>query len=82
MGKYVKIQEEVEAVQATSDNLEELRRIGGAVRKVQPTKERVVYYTIPGVNVVLWEGSWLIKHESGRLEVKSNWMFHMEYEPK
>lgn len=38
MGNYVRILEEVEAVQATETNIEELRRLGGAVKKVNPTK--------------------------------------------
>ena len=82
MGKYVRIIEEVEAIQATESNLEELRILGGAVKKIQPIPDSPSYYTVPGVNIVLWVGSWLIKHPSGRLEVKSSQLFHREYEPK
>ena len=82
MGRYVRILEEVEAVQATESNIEELRELGGAVKKVKPHENQPGYYTIPGVNIVLWVGSWLIKHPSGRLEVKSSQLFHREYEPK
>ena len=82
MGRYVRILEEVEAVQATESNIEELRKLGGAVKKVKPYENQPGYYTVPGVNIVLWVGSWLIKHPSGRLEVKSSQLFHREYEPK
>lgn len=82
MGNYVRILEEVEAVQASETNIEELRRLGGAVKKVKPNENQPGYYTVPGVNIVLWVGSWLIKHPSGRLEVKSSQLFHREYEPK
>ena len=83
MGNYVRILEEVEAVQATETNLEELKKLGGAgVKKVQTAWDKSIYYTIPGINIVLWVGSWLIKHPSGRLEVKSSQLFHREYEPK
>ena len=82
MGNYVRILEEVEAVQATETNMEDLRRLVGAVKKVKPNENQPGYYTVPGVNIVLWVGSWLIKHPSGRLEVKSSQLFHREYEPK
>lgn len=81
--RYCRILEEVEAVQATEDNLNELREMAGDVKKIAKNAERKTsYYTVPGVNVVLWVGSWLIKHPSGRLEVKSSQLFHREYEPK
>lgn len=81
--KYCRVLEEVEAVQATESNLSELRSFAGDVKKVGKGNGRMTsYYTIPGVNVVLWVGSWLIKHPSGRLEVKSSQLFHREYEPK
>lgn len=81
--KYCRVLEEVEAVQATESNLEELRKFAGDVRKVERGEIRPVsYYTVPGVNIVLWVGSWLIKHPSGRLEIKSSQMFHREYESK
>ena len=83
MGNYVRILEEVEAVQATESNIEELKKLGGAgIRKIQAAWDKSSYYTIPGVNIVLWVGSWLIKHPSGMLEVKSSQLFHREYEPK
>lgn len=83
MGKYVRILEEVEAVQATETNIKELRGLGGVgVNKVQTAWDKSSYYIIPGINIVLWVGSWLIKHPSGRLEVKSSQLFHREYEPK
>jgi hypothetical protein len=82
MGRYARILEEVEAVQATENNIEELRKLGGAVKKVKQKDNHPGYYTVPGVNIVLWVGSWLIKHPSGRLEVKSSQLFHREYEPK
>ena len=81
--KYCRVLEEVEAVQATETNLSELRSLAGGVKKIEKNKERPTsYYTIPGINIVVWVGSWLIKHPSGRLEVKSSQLFHREYEPK
>lgn len=81
--KYCRVLEEVEAVQATETNLSELRSLAGDVKKIEKNEERPIsYYTIPGINIVLWVGSWLIKHPSGRLEVKSSQLFHREYEPK
>ena len=83
MGNYVRILEEVEAVQATETNIEELRKLGGAgIKKTKTAWDNSSYYIIPGINIVLWVGSWLIKHPSGRLEVKSSQLFHREYEPK
>ena len=80
MGNYVRILEEVEAVQATETNIEELRKLGGlGVKKVIPDRHSASYYTIPGINIVLWVGSWLIKHPSGMLEVKSSQLFHRDY---
>lgn len=81
--KYCRVIEEVEAVQATETNLNELRNLAGDVKKIEKNAERPTsYYTIPGMNFVLWVGCWLIKHPSGRLEFKSNQLFHREYEPK
>lgn len=83
MGNYVRILEEVEAVQATETNIEELKKLGGeGIKRVRASYDTSSYYTVPGVNIVLWVGSWLIKHPSGRLEVKSSQLFHREYEPK
>ena len=79
--RYCRVLEEVEAVQATETNLNELRSLAG--EKIEKNAQRPTsYYTIPGINVVLWVGSWLIKHPCGRLEVKSSQLFHREYEPK
>lgn len=81
--KYVRILEEVEAIQARENNLKELREFAGDVTKVEAGAElHSCYYTVPGINIVLWEGSWLIKHPNGRLEVKSSQLFHREFEPK
>ena len=81
--KYCRVLEEVEAVQATETNLSELRSLAVDVKKIEKHAERPTsYQTIPGINIVLWVGSWLIKHPSGRLEVKSSQLFHREYEPK
>lgn len=84
--KYVRILHEVEAIQATTNNLNELRAFAGDVRRT-PTKlggkyRITCYYTIPGVDVVLWAGDYLIKHPNGRLEVKDSRLFNQEYEPK
>lgn len=81
--KYVRILEEVEAIQAKENNLEELRQFAGDIKKVEGEKSYYnCYYIIPGLSVVLWQGSWLIKHGNGRLEVKSSQLFHREFEPK
>ena len=81
--KYCRVLEEVEAVQATETNLSELRSLAVNVKKIEKNAELPTsYYTIPGINIVLWVGSWLIKHPSGRLEVKSSQLFHRDYEPK
>lgn len=81
--RYCKILEEVEAIQATEDNLLELRDFAGDVIKVEKGDGRPTgYYMVPGHVVVLWVGSWLIKHNNGRLEIKSSQSFHREYEPK
>ena len=83
MGNYVRILEEIEAVQATETNIEELKKLGGeGIKKTKTSWDNSSYYIIPGINIVLWVGSWLIKHPSGRLEVKSSQLFHREYEPK
>ena len=79
MGNYVRILEEVEAVQATETNIEELKKLGGEGITAWDNSS---YYIIPGINIALWVGSFLIKHPSGRLEVKSSKLFHREYEPK
>lgn len=81
--KYVRILQEVEALQAKENNLEKLREFAGDVRRVGCASEALpCYYMIPGVDVVLWVGDWLIKHPNGRLEVKTNQLFNQEYEPK
>lgn len=81
--RYVRILHEVEALQANECNLNEIRDFAGDVKKVETNSaSQPSYYTIPGVGVVLWVGDWLIKHPNGRLEVKSNQLFHQEYEPK
>lgn len=81
--RYVRILHEVEAIQAKEDNLEELRSFAGDVRRVQgKDPSYLCYYIIPGLNIVLWSGSWLIKHPNGRLEIKSSQLFNQEYEPK
>lgn len=81
--RYVRILHEVEAIQAKEDNLQELRSFAGDVRRVQGKDPSYpCYYTIPGLNIVLWSGSWLIKHPNGRLEIKSSQLFNQEYEPK
>lgn len=83
MGNYVRILEEVEAVRATEDNIEELRKLSTKVLKIKPTHGKQSYYIVNGLqNRVVWVGDWLIRHESGRLEVKSNKIFLMEYESK
>lgn len=81
--KYVRILHEVEAVQAKEYNLDELRAFAGDVKRIGCASEDLpCYYTIPGVDVVLWIGDYLIKHPNGRLEVKRNQLFNQEYEPK
>lgn len=82
MGNYVRILEEVEAVRATEDNLEEIKKLAGGVKKFKSFSNMPGYYMIHGVVETLCIGDWLIKHKSGRLEVKSNKIFLMEYEPK
>lgn len=83
MGKYCRILEEVEAVQAKENNLSELRAFAGDVRRIEGKEPSYpCYYIIPGVSIVLWQGSWLIKHNNGRLEIKSSQQFRQEYEPK
>lgn len=81
--KYVRILHEVEAVQAKEFNLDELRALAGDVKRIGCSSEAFpCYYTIPGVDVVLWIDDYLIKHPNGRLEVKSSQLFNQEYEPK
>ena len=82
MGKYVRILNEVEAVRATETNIEELKKIASGVKKVTPECYSSSYYRIVGLPIVLWVGQWLLKHPSGRLEIKSDWEFRNEYEPK
>ena len=78
MGNYVRILEEVEAVRATEDNLEEIKKLAGKAEKRKSFPNIPGYYMIHGVVEALCVGDWLIKHKSGRLEVKSNKMFLME----
>lgn len=83
--KYVRILHEVEAVQAKTDNLNELRAFAGDVQIIArkfSEYRTTYYYNIPGVDVVLWAGDYLLKHPNGRLEVKSSQLFNQEYEPK
>lgn len=84
MGKYCRILEEVEAVQAKKDNLDELKSFTEKDVKgiFCASEELPVYYIIPGIDSVLWYGDWLIRHENGRLEIKKNNIFQQEYEPK
>lgn len=82
MGKYVRILNEVEAVRATETNIEKLKKIASGVKKVTPECYSSSYYRIVGLPIVLWVGQWLLKHPSGRLEIKSDWEFRNEYEPK
>lgn len=82
MGNYVRILEEVEAVRATETNIEELRKLSSDVQRITPTIGKPSYYIARGLNEVVWVGDWLIRHKAGRLEVKSNNIFLMEYEPK
>lgn len=53
MKKYCRILEEVEAIQATDSNLEELRDFAGGVKKIVIDKQTCCY-DIPGVYVSLW----------------------------
>ena len=82
MPKYVKTLEEVEAVQAKENNIEELRKIAPGIQQFKKKGTSATFYTIPGFIPCIWAGSWLIKHESGRLEVKGSQLFFREYEPK
>lgn len=82
MGKYVRILNEVEAVRATETNIEELKKLANGVRKVSPEYNSLSYYSIVGLPHVLLVGHWLLKHTSGKLEIKSDWEFKKEYEPK
>lgn len=82
MGNYVRILEEVEAVRATETNIEELRKLSSDVQRITPTIGKPSYYIVRGLNEVVWVGDWLITHKDGRLEVKSNNIFLMEYESK
>lgn len=84
MTKYCRRLLEVEAIQATKDNLEELRKFSKAdVRRVELTYGKVFcYYQIPGLFRVIYKGQWLIKRPDGYLEVMTNSEFKREYEPK
>ena len=82
MGKYVRILNEVEAVRATETNIKELKKLANGVKKVSPEYISSSYYRIVGLPQILWVGQWLLKHPSGRLEIKSDWEFRNEYEPK
>ena len=82
MGNYVRILEEVEAIRATEDNLEEIKKLAGGAEKIKSFSNMPGYYMIHGVGEILCIRDWLIKHKSGRIEVLSNKRFLMEYEPK
>lgn len=79
MGKYVRILEEVTAVEAKSDNLEEIKSLAGEAKRVHD--QCGTYYDVGILNVV-WKGDWLIKHQDGRLEVMEDTEFRKMYEPK
>ena len=81
MGNYVRILEEVKAVRAKEDNIKELQEIAGKAQKITPNPSKPSYYIV-GLPQVLWVGDWIIKHNSGRLEILSNEAFMYEYEPK
>lgn len=79
MGKYVRILEEVTAVRAKSDNLEEIKSLAGKAQRVHD--QCGTFYDV-GLLSVLWKGDWLVKHEDGRLGVMTNESFRAMYEPK
>lgn len=81
MGNYVRKLEEVQAVRAKENNINEIEKIAGKVQKITPTHGKESYYIV-GLPQVLWVGDWLIKHSSGRLEILSNAKFLQEYEIK
>lgn len=83
MGIYCRILEEVEAIQAKEDNLNEVIGLAGEAIKVSsgPLLDRN-YYQILGFDLILKVDDWLIKHRDGRLEVMSNESFKRNYEPK
>lgn len=78
--KYVRILQEVEAIQAKKSNLEELRAFAGDVKIIDFCACKKCY-DVPGVANYLFIGDWLIKH-NGQMEVMSNQEFKKEYEPK
>lgn len=78
--KYCRVLEEVYAIQAGFDNANELQELIG--KNVKRYGKDIIYYEIDGINRVLWKGEWLIKHRDGRLEMKSDSLFKIEYEPK
>ena len=79
MGKYVRILEEVTAVQAKSDNLEEIKSLAGRAQRVHD-QCGTFYYV--GLLSVVWKGDWLVKHEDGELGVMTDESFRAMYEPK
>lgn len=79
MGKYVRIPEEVTAVQAKSDNLEEIKSLAEKAQRVHD--QFGTFYDV-GLLSVVWKGDWLVKHEDGRLGVMTNESFRSMYELK
>lgn len=79
MGKYVRILEEVTAVQAKSDNLEEIKSLAGKAQRVHD--QCGTYYDV-GLLSVVWKGDWLVMHQDGSLEVMEESEFKKIYEPK
>lgn len=64
MGKFVRKLEEVTAVQAKSDNLEEIKSLAGKAQRVHD--QCGTFYDV-GLFSVVWKGDWLVKHEDGKL---------------
>lgn len=79
MGKYVRILEEVTAVRAKSDNLEEIKSLAGKAQRVHD--QCGTFYDV-GLLSVVWKGDWLVKHEDGKLGVMTDESFRSMYEPK
>lgn len=79
MGKFVRILEEVTAVQAKSDNLEEIKSLAGKAQRVHD--QCGTFYDV-GLLSVVWKGDWLVKHQDGRLGVMTDERFKSMYEPK
>lgn len=77
--KYVRKIEEVQAVRADIDNLDELREIAPEIRR---HNRYSVFYDIADMPEVLWSGDWLVKHEDGSLEIISDRNFKNYYERK